>query len=261
MKEYNASYKAYLFDLDGTIYRGSDAIPEAVDVVNRLYGKGIPYVFVTNNSTTPPRSVAEKLVKMGVPCREDQVLTTSMAAASYIKSEHTLPSAPTAYVIGEAGLKEAVESAGIVEKEDNPDYVVMGMDRELTYSKAATAAAAVQNGAVFISTNADKAMPSETGFIPGNGALTSIVALTTGVEPAFMGKPEPMMIDQARKLLGVPKDKLLLVGDNYETDITAGIRAGVSTLHVGTGVTPIHALSSKPALPTHAVATLSDWSL
>ncbi|SFL96246.1 TIGR01457 family HAD-type hydrolase [Salibacterium qingdaonense] len=259
MKEDHAPYEAYLFDLDGTIYRGADPIPEAVDFVNRLRDKGIPYVFVTNNSTAPPRSVAEKLRKMGISCREDQVLTTSMAAASYIQSRGQ--SDPSAYVIGEAGLKEAIQTAGIVEKEDHPDYVVMGMDRDLTYSKLAAACTAVRNGAYFISTNADKAMPSEKGFVPGNGSLTSVVSLASGVEPVFIGKPESTMVDQALQMLGVQKEELLLVGDNYDTDIAAGIRAGIATLHVGTGVTPAHEISSKPVLPTHAVATLSDWRL
>ncbi|MGY4689073.1 TIGR01457 family HAD-type hydrolase [Salibacterium sp. K-3] len=258
MNRLRTSYKAYLLDLDGTIYKGTEPIPEAVDFVQKLHDLGIPYLFVTNNSTASPGAVAEKLQQMGVPCREEQVLTTSMAAVSYITSRKSRPSA---YVIGESGLKEAVRTAGIIEKEEGPDYVVIGMDRNVTYDKLAAACLAVRNGAVFISTNADKALPSERGFLPGNGALTSVITVASGVEPVFIGKPERTMVDQAQEILGVAQEDLLLVGDNYETDITAGIRAGIDTLHVGTGVTPAHELSSKSIPPSHYVSSLADWPL
>ncbi|WP_233275738.1 TIGR01457 family HAD-type hydrolase [Salibacterium aidingense] len=251
-------YKAYLLDLDGTIYRGKEPIPEAAAFVKQLKEKRIPYLFITNNSTSLPQEVAVKLQNMGVPCEEEQVLTTSTAAASYITSSKNSPSA---YVIGEEGLKEAVDQAGVIEEEDNPDYVIIGMDREITYSKLAAACLAVRNGACFISTNADKALPSERGFLPGNGALTSVISVSTGVDPVFIGKPEKVMMQQAVDILGAAPEEICLVGDNYDTDILAGIRAGMDTLHVDTGVTSREEAAGKSIPPTYAVASLSVWSI
>ncbi|RSL30337.1 TIGR01457 family HAD-type hydrolase [Salibacterium salarium] len=252
------SYQGYLIDLDGTMYRGKEPIPEAVTFVKELQSQRIPYLFVTNNSSATPEDVALKLQNMGVPCREDHVLTTSLATAEYLSAQSVKQSA---YVIGEDGLKEAVRSAGIVVEEENPGFVVIGIDRSVTYQKLANACIAVRNGAHFVSTNADVALPSEKGFLPGNGAVTSVVTISTGTEPVFIGKPEKIMIEQAVDILGVPSEQTAVIGDNYETDIKAGINAGLDTIHVGTGVTTREALLEKPIQPTYAISSLQDWNI
>jgi 4-nitrophenyl phosphatase len=250
------TYDAFLLDLDGTVYRGMEQIPEAVAFVKELKRRGLRYLFVTNNSTRTKEKVADELQGFGIPCTADDVLTTSMATASYIKSKK--PDA-TVYYIGEEGLKQAMSQEGLTYEEDHPDYVAFGMDRQITYEKYAKACLAVRAGAKFVSTNPDVALPNERGLVPGNGSLTSVISVSTGVAPLFIGKPEPIIVDLALKKIGVAKDRALMIGDNYDTDILAGIHAGMDTLIVLTGVTSAQVLRQKPVQPTYQVNSLSEW--
>lgn len=250
------TYDAFLLDLDGTVYRGMKQIPEAVAFVKELKRRGLRYLFVTNNSTRTKEKVAAELKGFGIPCTEEDVLTTSMATASYIKSEK--PDA-TVYYIGEEGLKQAMEQERLTYEEAHPDYVAFGMDRQITYEKYTKACLAVRAGAKFVSTNPDVALPNERGLVPGNGSLTSVISVSTGVAPVFIGKPEPIIVELALKKIGVAKDRALMIGDNYDTDILAGIHAGMDTLIVLTGVTSAEALGKKPVQPTYKVNSLSEW--
>lgn len=256
------SYQGYLIDLDGTIYRGSQKIESAVRFVNRLHEKNIPHLFVTNNSSKTPEAVAEKLQQYGVQATPKQVLTSSLATASYIRKQKQDASV---YMIGEDGLKQALKDEGLTIADDvdenTIDYVVIGIDRQITYEKLAKACLAIQKGARFISTNADKAIPTERGFVPGNGALTSVIQTATGVNPIFIGKPERMIVELALELLNMHKDAVIMVGDNYDTDIRSGINAGIDTLLVFTGVTSKADLKRIPIQPTYTVDSLDDWSV
>lgn len=249
-------YKGYLIDLDGTMYRGSEKIEEAGDFVVRLKEAGIPYLFVTNNSSRRPEQVAEKLVSLDVPAEADQVFTTSMATANYIAEQKADASY---YVIGEEGIQHALESKGFTYDEENPDYVVFGIDRGINYEKLAIGALAIRNGATFISTNGDNVIPTERGFLPGNGSLTSVLTVATGQQPIFIGKPEPIIVNQALEKLGLTKEETVMVGDNYETDIMAGINAGMDTLMVHTGVTTREMLKEYKTQPTYVIDSLSEW--
>ncbi|MEI5907839.1 TIGR01457 family HAD-type hydrolase [Bacillus spongiae] len=251
-------YKGYLIDLDGTMYRGKEKIEEAGDFVHRLKSKGIPYLFVTNNSSRRPDQVAEKLCKFDIPTDESQVFTTSMATAQYIQARKA---GATVYIIGEEGIRSAIEEKGLIISEENPDFVVVGMDRGISYEKLALACLGVRNGATFISTNGDIAIPTERGLLPGNGSLTSVVTVSTQTQPIFIGKPEPIIMEQALKVLGVSKEETLMVGDNYDTDISAGIRSGIDTLLVHTGVTTKEILKEKTTQPTYTVQSLSEWEV
>ncbi len=143
------------------------------------------------------------------------------------------------YVIGESGLSAAIQEEGLqLVHNENCDYVIVGLDREITYEKLAIGCLAIQQGAVFISTNSDVAIPSENGLLPGNGSLTSVLTVATGKQPTFIGKPEKIIVEEALRLLGIKPEDTLIVGDNYETDIKAGIAANIDTLMVFTGVTP-----------------------
>ncbi len=250
------SYDTFLLDLDGTVYWGKEEIPEAVTFVKTLKVKGLRYLFVTNNSTRTKETVADQLSGFGIPCTPDDVLTTSMATASYIKAQKK--DAKVLY-IGEQGLKQAIEHAGLIYDEEHPDFVAFGMDRQITYEKYAKACLAVRSGATFISTNPDVALPNERGLVPGNGALTSVISVSTGVKPTFIGKPEPIIIDLALEKLGASKAHTIMIGDNYDTDILAGIHAGIDTLLVHTGVTTPEALKTKEVQPTFALHSLSEW--
>jgi 4-nitrophenyl phosphatase len=250
------TYKGYLIDLDGTMYRGTERIEAASDFVKKLRDKRIPYLFVTNNSTRTPKQVAEKLTDFDIPADEKQVFTTSMATANYIYEQNK---EAAVYVIGEEGLHKALEEKGFIHGGENADYVVIGLDRDITYEKLSVACLAVRNGAKFISTNADIALPTERGFLPGNGSLTSVISVSTQVKPTFIGKPEAIIMEQALKALGTSKEETLMVGDYYDTDILAGMNAGMDTLLVHTGVTTKEMLSGYEKKPTFTVDSLDQW--
>ncbi|MFC7322172.1 TIGR01457 family HAD-type hydrolase [Halobacillus campisalis] len=251
-------YKAYLIDLDGTMYRGNEKIPGAAEFIKELNQEGIPHLFVTNNSATVPEKVAEKLMKMGIDAREEQIFNSSMAAAKYIRlMEHHAK----AYVIGEEGLYSALENENIQIVDDNADYVVIGIDRGLTYEKLAKACLQIRNGAKLISTNKDVAIPTERGMVPGNGAITSVISVSTGIDPVFAGKPEPILMEQAIEKLGFSKKDVLMVGDNYDTDILAGIHSGIDTLMVETGVSTFESIKHYDEQPTYKITDLYKWKL
>lgn len=249
-------YKGYLIDLDGTMYRGTELIQEAADFVKKLNEKAVPYLFVTNNSSRTPEQVAEKLRNFTIPATKEQVFTTSQATANYISG---LKENASVYVIGEEGIRTAIAEKGLTFAEEDADFVVVGIDRSITYEKLTVGCLAVRNGATFISTNGDIAIPTERGLLPGNGSLTSVITVSTGTTPIFIGKPESIIMEQALAVLGTSKEETLMVGDNYDTDIMAGINAGLDTLLVHTGVTQKEHLSRYDVQPTYVVDSLAQW--
>lgn len=250
-------YKGFLIDLDGTMYRGNEVIPEAIPFVKQLTQRNIPYVFVTNNSTKSTQEVAEKLNQFGILADHNQVVTSSMATAKYLQDR----SVKTCYCIGQSGLKEPIKEHGIqlIDSAD-VDAVVIGLDRDITYDKLATACIAIRNGARFISTNRDYAIPTEAGMGPGNGAFTALVQTSTQQNPVFIGKPDTIIMKEALDVLGFPKEDVLMVGDNYQTDIQSGFNTGVDTLFVHTGVTSRKELAAFGEQPTYIVENLSEWA-
>ncbi|WP_080844226.1 TIGR01457 family HAD-type hydrolase [Cytobacillus gottheilii] len=249
-------YKGYMIDLDGTMYKGTELIQEAADFVQKLKERNIPYLFVTNNSSKTPQQVAEKLNDFNITAHQDQVFTTSMATANYIAEKKKDASV---YVIGEEGIRTAIAQQHLRHAEEDADYVVVGIDRSITYDKLATACLAVRNGAQFISTNGDIALPTERGLLPGNGSITSVITVSTQTNPIFIGKPESIIMEQALRVLGTNLEETLMVGDNYDTDILAGMNAGMDTLLVHTGVTTKELLLGYEKKPTYVLDSLAQW--
>ncbi|MGP4061411.1 TIGR01457 family HAD-type hydrolase [Halobacillus sp. H74] len=249
-------YKAYLIDLDGTMYKGDKKIDGSSEFVRYLKSKKLPYIFLTNNSSKTTGQIADKLIKLGVEATAEQVYTSSIATAEYIKSEN---SSARVFVIGEHGLYGALENEGLLLVEKDADYVVIGIDREINYEKLTQACLEVRQGAVLLSTNGDIAIPTERGMVPGNGALTAVISVSTGTEPIFVGKPESLIMDRALKRLGYGREDVLMVGDNYNTDIKAGIRAGMDTLMVETGLSSFNDLTDDDVHPTYKCIDLFDW--
>lgn len=238
------------------MYRGSEKIEEAGHFIDELQKRNLPYLFVTNNSSRTPAQVAAKLQKFNISATEEQVFTTSQATANYIYKQKKDASV---YVIGEEGIKSALQEKGFTFVQENPDFVVTGIDREINYEKLALACLGVRSGATFISTNGDIAIPTERGLMPGNGSLTAVVSVSTRVNPIFIGKPESIIMEQALEVLGTAKEDTLMIGDNYDTDILAGINAGLDTLLVHTGVTTPELLQQVTQQPTYVVHSLTDW--
>ena len=252
-------YSAYLIDLDGTAYHGTQVVPQTLEFVKELAKRGIPYLFLTNNTTKTPEMVAGHLQAFGYPATAAHVYTPSLAAAEYIADES--PNAAV-FMIGEAGLREALSEKGlpIVGTGADADYVVIGLDREITYEKLAQACFGVRKGARYLVTNGDKALPTERGLMPGNGAIASVVTTSTGIEPTFIGKPHAIIMKKALEYLGKPAGEVAIIGDNYHTDILSGINTGVASIFIEGGVTSREEVLTYPKQPTHLFKDLSEWS-
>lgn len=252
------SYKAYCIDLDGTVYRGKEPIPEAVSFVSRLQQKGIEPFFVTNNASMTQQQLKQKLERFGVSAQQNHIMSSAIAAAKYIKRWYP---GKSVYMIGSDGLEQALKQEGINRVEKDADVVLMGIDPSIDYEKLAQACLDVRNGAAFLSTNRDLAFPTERGFFPGNGAFTTLVAASTNVDPVYIGKPEKHMLDAILHEFGYDKSEMVMVGDNYDTDILAGIHIGVDTVHVNTGVTPMEEVLTKEQQPTYMIEDFSFWEI
>lgn len=251
------TYKGYLIDLDGTIYRGNERIPAGEQFIADLQARQIPYMLVTNNTTRTPEMVQEMLAsKFQVETPLETIYTATLATVDYMND---MDRGKTAYVIGEEGLKSAIEAAGYRHKEKNPDYVVVGLDSQVTYDKLAIATLAIQNGAIFIGTNPDLNIPTERGLMPGAGSLLALLEAATRVSPIIIGKPEAVIMNKALERLGVKRDQAIMVGDNYLTDITAGIKNDIATLLVLTGFTKKEEVPNLPVQPTHVLESLAEW--
>ncbi|WP_047150505.1 TIGR01457 family HAD-type hydrolase [Aneurinibacillus tyrosinisolvens] len=258
-------YKGYLLDLDGTVYRGKEVIPEAASFVAALKEAGMPYLYVTNNSSLTPEQLAERLQKMGIKASAEHFFSSSMAVAETIKKieeNNGSKGNGTVLAIGEEGLYTALREAGyhIVDKAP-ASYVVIGIDRAFTYEKMKQATLAIYGGAYFLSTNCDRAVPTEIGLVPGNGALTASIAYATKKEPHYVGKPEEAIISLALDRLGLKPDEALLIGDNLETDIAAGEKSGVDTLLVYTGFSQAEDVERSSIKPTYTAQNLLEWKV
>lgn len=251
------SYKAYLIDLDGTIFRGNQLIEGADEFVEQLQAKNIPFRFVTNNSSRTPEKTVEHLKNLGIHVTPEHIITASMATANYIKEKNAFGKA---HVIGEHGLFKAIEDLDLtITNDEQPDYVIMGIDRNINYEKIVQACLFVQRGAQLIATNPDIRLRTEIGFVPGNGSFVKLISEVTGVKPIVIGKPEGAMLTFALEQLKVEPSDAIMVGDNYDTDIQAGINARIDTLHVHTGVTAYEDLEKYPIQPTYSIPSLKDW--
>lgn len=251
------NYKAYFIDLDGTVYRGKTPIPEAVKFIHFLQSNGIQPFFVTNNSSMTQQQLQEKLSIMDIQVDTEHIISSSIAAANYINE--FMPGKEV-FMIGELGLENALKSRDISITTGMADIVVLGIDRHINYEKLATACLSVRAGASFLSTNSDHAFPSEIGFLPGNGAFTKLVEHSTGVEPIYMGKPQPFMLEFIQKQYGFSKEEMVMIGDNYQTDILTGIHMGIDTVHVNSGVNSTAEVKLQAEQPTYFLESLSEWT-
>lgn len=252
-------YKGYLIDLDGTIYMGNNRIPAGERFIHRLQEAKIPYLLVTNNTTKSPEVVQKRLRTMfNIDTPVATIYTASLATVDYMND---LGLEKTVYIIGEDGLKEAIYEAGYKKEREHPAYVVVALDTDLTYEMLALATFAIQKGAVFIGTNPDLNLPSERGFLPGAGSLVALLEAATRVKATYIGKPKAIIADKAVQKIALPKDDLLMVGDNYLTDIRTGLDNGIDALLVTTGFTKAAEVPNLPVAPTYVVDSLDQWEI
>jgi 4-nitrophenyl phosphatase len=229
--------RGLLVDLDGVVYHGDRVIPDAPAFFRFLRRQAIPFLLTTNNSTLGPHQYVEKLARMDIAVGEAEVLASADATASYLAQQ--APPGARAYVIGEEGLKSSLEAAGFVLAESDVRYVVVGLDRQLTYEKLTKAVRLVKAGAEFIGPNPDTTLPMDDGVIPGAGSFQAAITAATGVRPLIIGKPEPTMLLIGCERLGARPADTAIVGDRLDTDIIGGMRAGLQTLLVLTGVSTL----------------------
>lgn len=251
-------YKAYCFDLDGTVYRGKKGIDSAVHFIHKLQQAQIDYFFVTNNSSKTREQLQKALANIGIDTPSRRIYSSALTTAKYI-SQHYQDA--EIFMVGSDGIRSALEAEGIriVDTDEaRPDVVVMGIDPQVDYVKLVKASLAVQNGAKLIGTNEDIRFPSELGFIPGNGSFVRLVANVAAVEPIYIGKPSPVMLEVIQEEHGFEKEEMVMIGDNYETDILCGIRFGCDTIHVNTGVTSTESVLQKEQIPTYCIESLDE---
>jgi 4-nitrophenyl phosphatase len=261
-----SSFLVYVFDLDGVLYRGDDAVEDAPEAIAALREAGKQLFFLTNNSSQPRRVYVEKLTRLGMPCTEDEIVTSSSATADYLQQRGVKDARILA--VGGPGIADELGRVGLtVEYASEPfpdhsrayDYVIAGIDWHFDYHRLNRAMQAIRGGATFIATNRDAQYPMEGGmFVPGGGAIVAAIATASGVEPITMGKPEPTGLQTILTRAGVWAHEALMVGDRLDTDIACGNRLGVPTLLVRTGIsTEADAQSAPDALrPTYSAATL-----
>lgn len=251
------TYKGYLIDLDGTIYKGKDRIPAGEAFVHELQRRNLPYLFVTNNTTRTPETVQAMLAEQfNVETSIETIYTATLATVDYLNDKNL---GKKVYVIGDVGLKQAIAEAGYVEDTDNPDYVVVGLDWEVDYEKLSIATLAIQKGAHFVGTNPDFNIPTERGLMPGAGSIITLIEVATRVKPVYIGKPNAIIMEKAVEHLGLPRQEVIMVGDNYLTDIRAGIDNDIPTLLVTTGFTKPEEVPDLPIQPDYVLSSLAEW--
>jgi NagD protein len=226
--------KAFICDMDGVIYHGNRLLPGVPEFLDWLKAEDKRFLFLTNSSERSPRELKEKLKRLGVEVDENNFYTSALATAAFLAQQ-----APggSAYVIGEAGLINALYEAGFSMNDSSPDYVVVGETQSYSYDKLAHACFLIRNGAKLIGTNPDVTGPSEKGIIPATGSLIAPLELATESKAYFVGKPNPLMMRNALKKLSCQREDTAIIGDRMDTDIIAGIESEIETVLVLSGVT------------------------
>ena len=242
-----------VFDLDGVVYIEGHGIDGAGDALQRIDDAGITVLFASNNSTKTPLTAATHIAAAtGYRCRAEQVVTSSLVTSRTIAGSYR-----RAYVVGETGLSETLESEGLDVVKDwrDADVVVVGLDRNVTFDRLAGATLAIATGgAAFVATNTDASFPTQEGPVPGGGALVGAIAIATGVEPQVFGKPNEVF---RAFIKDMAHGDVVMVGDRPETDLAMGKAEGWVTVLVMSGVTT-DASSVDPAyLPDHVVDSIA----
>lgn len=228
--------KGWIIDMDGVLYRDTEPIPGARELLAAFSKEGVPFLLLTNNSALTPDQYARKISAMGMAVPEEQILTSALATAAYL-DEKAEPGS-SVYVIGSDGLLQALRHSRVRITDDYREarYVTVGLNRKLTFQHLQDATLAIRRGAQFIGTNPDRTLPTPMGEIPGNGAILAALQAATDVEPLVIGKPQPGIFDWARSRLGLPAQEVACLGDRLETDVLGGQRAGLVTVFVLSGV-------------------------
>jgi NagD protein len=247
--------ECWLTDMDGVLVHEGIPVPGAQDFIQALEKSGKRYLVLTNNSIYTPRDLHARLRVAGIDVPPEAIWTSALATAQFLDGQRP---GGTAYVIGEAGLTTALHESGYVLTESDPDYVVLGETRSYSFTAITRAIRLVDGGARFIATNPDPVGPSADGNLPACGAVAALITRATGVEPYFVGKPNPLMMRSALNTVGGHSESTAMIGDRMDTDIVSGMEAGLETVLVLTGVTTRAMVDRFPYRPSRIVASVAD---
>jgi 4-nitrophenyl phosphatase len=241
-----ASIRALIVDMDGVLYRDTTPMEGLHDFFDFLREREIRFQLVTNNSTLTPGLYVAKMARMGVQVQERDILTSSLATADYLAAR--FPRGAQIYAIGEEGLMDALQQAGFKLGDRDPAAVVAGFDRDLTYYKLRVACLLIRSGRPFIATNPDITLPVPEGQVPGTGAMLAALAAATEQEPTVVGKPGPMLMEQAMARMGATPETTAAIGDRPETDLLSAQRAGLFGILALSGATDLERLASLQSM-------------
>ncbi|MTE24666.1 HAD-IIA family hydrolase [Microbacterium sp. ZXX196] len=247
--------ECWLTDMDGVLVHENRAIPGAPELLTQWREDGTPFLVLTNNSIFTPRDLSARLRASGIEVPEDRIWTSALATATFLKSQSP---GGTAYVVGEAGILTAMHEAGFIMTESDPEYVVIGETRNYSFEAITKAIRLINNGARFISTNPDATGPSAEGPLPATGAINALITKATNREPYVVGKPNPMMFRSALNRIGAHSENTGMIGDRMDTDIVAGIEAGLHTVLVMSGISDQREIDRYPFRPSETVASVAD---
>ncbi|WP_026556689.1 HAD-IIA family hydrolase [Arthrobacter sp. 35W] len=250
-----ADIECWLTDMDGVLVHENQAVPGAAELIQRWVDTSKRFLVLTNNSIYTPRDLAARLRASGLEVPEENLWTSALATAQFLKSQ--MPHG-RAFVIGEAGLTTALHEAGFILTDQNPDYVVLGETRTYSFEAITKAIRLIGDGARFIATNPDATGPSNEGPLPATGAIAALITKATNREPYIVGKPNPMMFRSAMNRIEAHSETTAMIGDRMDTDIIAGMEAGLHTVLVLTGITAAEDIDAYPFRPDEVLDSVAD---
>ena len=247
--------KSWLMDMDGVLVHEEEAIPGADRFIAALRAREIPFLVLTNNSIYTRRDLAARLRTSGLDIPEESIWTSALATARFLEDQRPRGSA---FVIGEAGLTTALHQAGYTLTERDPDYVVLGETRTYSFERITQAIRLIENGARFIATTPDATGPSPDGSLPATGAVAALITRATQRDPYYVGKPNPLMMRSALNAIDAHSETTAMIGDRMDTDIVAGLEAGLDTILVLTGISTRESAERFPYRPARIVDSVAD---
>ena len=247
--------RSWLMDMDGVLVREQQAIPGAPEFLARLRELGLPFLVLTNNSIYTPRDLAARLRRTGLDVPEGSIWTSALATAKFLDDQRP---GGTAFVIGESGLTTALHDNGYTLSETDPDYVVLGETRTYSFERITHAIRLIAGGSRFIATNPDNVGPTPDGLLPATGSVAALISRATGVDPYYVGKPNPLMMRSALNAIEAHSETTAMIGDRMDTDIVSGLEAGLETILGLTGVTTPGEAERYSYRPSRIVDSVAD---
>ena len=248
--------KCFILDMDGTIYLGNELFPFTKDFLKKVEETGREYYFFTNNSSKSQQAYIEKLGKLGIQIKKDQMMISSHVIIKYLKEHYD---GKSIYVLGTPSLIQEFQYFDMNLTEEDPDIVVLGFDTTLTYEKLSKACHYIRNGCIYFGINPDWNCPMEGGtFIPDCGSMAKLIEASTGRFPEFFGKPSKHTLDYIIQETGYEPDEIAIVGDRLYTDIACGVNAGIDTIFVLSGEGVMEDIPKYGVQPTYCMQNIRE---